>query len=110
MTIQTSNFKTEADKIRVEPPRSAWKQIEAQLDADGSRRKIKIARMINYAAAVVLITLLGVIGLYLNSSQADLESSKYSFSLEVLNDTPSSDISIYNVEKVRDLSTYFVSR
>ena len=42
MNTQTSNFKQEADKIHVQPPRSAWKRIEAHLDADSSRRKFKL--------------------------------------------------------------------
>ena len=109
MHTQTSNFKQEADKIRVQPPRSAWKRIEAQLDADSSRRKFRIAHLINYAAAAVLIAILASIGLYFSNYNSWDSTNLYSHSLESLSMEPSSGASIYDIEKVKDLTVYFVT-
>jgi hypothetical protein len=110
MNTQSSNFKQEAEKIRVHPPRSAWIRIKAQLDADGSRRKIKIARLINYAAAVILIIVFASLGLYFSTLTSWNDSNLYSSSLEPLSlDVPAS-ASIYDIEKVKDLTAYFASK
>jgi len=110
MNKQTSSFKIEAEKIRVQPPRSAWKRIEAQLDAEGSRRKIKIARLISYAAAIVLLVVFASIGLFFSTSNAWDDSNLYSLSLEALPMDSPDDTSIYNVEKVKDLTAYFAGQ
>lgn len=108
MHTQTSNFKQEAEKIRVQPPRSAWKRIEAQLDAERSKRKFKIAHLINYAAAVVLIAVIASIGFYISSSNSLDDPKLYSLSLEALPMEAPLEASIYDIEKVKDLSGYFV--
>ena len=109
MNTQTSNFKQEADKIRVQPSRSAWKRIEAHLDADSSRRKFRIAHLINYAAAIVLIAVVASIGLYFSSSHTWDDSRLYSLSLEALPMDSALEASIYDIEKVKDLTAYFTS-
>ncbi len=109
MNTQASNFKQEADKIRVQPPRSAWKQIEAQLDADRSRRKFKIAHIINYAAAIVLIAVVASIGLYFSASHTWNDSHLYSLSLESISMDSPLEASIYDIEKVKDLTAYFAT-
>ena len=107
MNTQSSSFKQEAEKIRVQPPRSAWKRIESQLDADSSRRKIKIARLINYAAAIILIAVVATIGLYYSATNSWENSNLYSLSLESLSMDPTAEASIYDIEKVKDLTAYF---
>ncbi|RLD20563.1 MAG: hypothetical protein DRI69_05990 [Bacteroidetes bacterium] len=109
MYTQSSNFKQEADKIRVEPPRSAWKRIEAQLDADRSRRKFKIAYLINIAAAVALVAVLITVGLYVSKSNAWGKADLYSLSFEALPMDSPLEASIYDIDKVKDLTSYFVS-
>jgi len=110
MNTQSSKFKRESELVRVQPPGSAWKRIEARLEADGSRRKIKIARLFNYAAAILLLAIFAAIGLYFYSTPSGYDSKLYSASLETLTQEPTTDVSIYNIEKVRDLSAYFVAR
>ena len=107
MKTQQSRFKLEAEKIRVLPPNSAWKRIEAQLDADGSRRKIKTARIINYAAAIILIAVFSTIGLYYYATSTWNNSIRFSNSLESLSSYPVAEASIYDIDRVKDLTAYF---
>jgi hypothetical protein len=110
MNTQSSHFKQEAELIRVKPPRSAWKRVEARLDADGSRREIKTARLINYAAAIILLAVFAAIGLYFYSTPVEYEASLYTFKLEEISADPTAGVSIYDVEKVRELSAYFAAQ
>jgi len=107
MHTQSSIFKEESEKIRVEPPKSAWMRIETQLDAERFRRKFKIAHFINYAAAVVLIIVFASIGLYVANSDTWDDPDLYSLSLQALSMDSPLEASIYDIEKVKDLSGYF---
>ena len=99
-----AHIKQESSKIRIAPPRSAWRRIESQLDSRSAKRRMRTARMLSIAAAVMLIVTIGVTGLYVTSFQKYNSNGLYSLSMEELNESPAEGTSIYDVKKVQELT------
>ena len=105
MTRKLSHIQRESDKLRMEPPRSAWMRLEAQLGAHDARRRMRRARFISIAASILVIVSVGFLGYYFTNMQGSYSSEIYSHRLEPLVVDPEAGSSIYDVAKVKDLST-----
>ena len=52
------SFGQAAERLRVTPPRSAWKRIEARLEVQEVHRHARFTRIMSYAAAIVILVVL----------------------------------------------------
>jgi hypothetical protein len=105
MTRRFSHIQNEAEKIRIEPPRSAWMRVEAQLGTHAADRRMRRARVLSIAASVLIIVTIGFLGAYFVNSQGGYTSDIYTQRLEPLIVDPASGTSIYDVDKVKDLTS-----
>lgn len=103
MTRKFSRIQREADRIRVEPPKSAWVRLEAQLGSYAADRRMKTARVLSIAASVLLITAIGFLGYYFTSLQGNYTSDIYSHRLEPLTVDPAAGSTIYDIHKMKEL-------
>lgn len=104
MTRRLSHIQNEADKIRIEPPRSAWMRVEAQLGTHAADHRMRRARILSIAASVLIIVTIGFLGAYFVTYQSNYTSDIYTQRLEPLVAEPANGSSIYDVQKVKDLT------
>ena len=104
MTRRFSHLQNEADKIRIEPPRSAWMRLEAQLGAHAADKKMHRVRKLSIAASVLAIIAFGFVGYYFMNVHGTYTSEIYSQKLEPLVNDPPSGTSIYDINKVKSLT------
>ena len=104
MTRKISHLQNEADKIRIEPPRSAWMRLEAQLGAHAADRRMRRLRKLSIAASILAIVAFGFAGYYFVNIQGAYTSDIYSHRLEPLVNDPPTGTSIYDINKVKTLT------
>jgi len=97
------NFRSEAEKIRVAPPVRAWNSIEASLDSRRARRNLARARLLNYAASIMLLVGLGFFGVYMMNVQNVKEMQAYSDSFQQLT-IEDTNYGIYDIQSVKQVS------
>ena len=102
MKNPNTNFKAEANNIRVTPPVHAWHRIETSLDVDHAHRRLRRAKVLNIAASLLLLVSLGVLGLYMSKSNESMYSS-YSQSLQHIV-IENGDYGIYDIARVKQMS------
>lgn len=96
-----SQLQTQSQMIRAIPHDKTWERIEAKLDAHRSRRRLFNARLLNIAAAITLLIVVGLSGFLFMQNQQSLNAKMYALSIEELNAAASDTESIFAVENIR---------
>ncbi|MDX1410010.1 MAG: hypothetical protein R3330_17795, partial [Saprospiraceae bacterium] len=99
----------EAQKIRISPSAGAWQRLEARLEARRARRSARISRVVSYAAGIILLVGLSIGSFYYFNKPDSLPRSGYSATIMELEPADNTGQTIYNIEKVRALSSMMLA-
>jgi hypothetical protein len=80
-------------------------QLEAQLSTHAAEKRMRSARVLSIAASLLIIVSVGFLGLYIVNTQMGYTSEIYSQRLEPLTTEPIKGTTIYDTEKVKDLTS-----
>ena len=95
-----------AQGLRVTPPRSAWKRLEARLETQVVRRNVRLIQFFGYAAAVLLLVVCCTAALYYVFKPHYQPADVYSQSIEDLAIQDFGESTIYDQQKIHDLLAY----
>lgn len=96
-----SQLQTQSKMIRAIPHDKTWERIEAKLEAHRSRRKLFNAQLLNIAASITVLIVVGLSGYLYMQNQQSLDAKTYALSIEELNVDVVDSESIFEVENIR---------
>ncbi len=96
-----TQFREQAEHIKVAPAGGSWDRIEAKMQMQRSRRKLAIARLLSIAASLILVVTLSFIAIFYSQNQDWMTGKAYSMTIEELSTTHESGESMFDVEKIR---------
>ena len=104
MVVEKNSFKREAQRLRVEPPVTAWQRIETKLDGHGASRRLRKARILSAAASVALVISASVAVYYLAAFPSVKVDKDYTYGIRPLVIEHDDQESIYDVRSVKQMS------
>lgn len=96
-----TQFREQAKHIRVTPHPGTWDRVGFRLRAHRGTRKLFMARLLNIAAAVIVLVAVGVsVVLYAQKRQL-LQRTAYTAHIAELHSASATSESIYDIDNIR---------
>ncbi len=94
-------FREQADHIKITPRPVTWDRIELRLRAQRNGRRLVVSRLLNIAAALIVLIAVGVSVMLYTQNKHLLEHNAYSAKITQLSETSGTAESIYDVTNIR---------